>query len=201
MLEMSAVTTARTARVAAPLLLSLSLMTGLVLADTVIIEGSDTSEASESRASATARQGIQGVDNDGDGFDATVDCNDNAPDINPVATDIPGDDIDQNCTDTLVCYDDGDMDGYGTTTSGESSFTATGGAADLPGACGSATADLWDDDSSDCHDQDPAMNPGADEVCDGQDNDCDGAIDEADNELPEGACAVVFSDRFEFLPF
>jgi len=45
------------------------------------------------------------------------------------------------------------------------------------------------------------MNPGADEVCDGQDNDCDGAIDEADNELPEGACAVVFSDRFEFLPF
>ena len=38
------------------------------------------------------------------------------------------------------------------------------------------------DENSDCNDDDPAINPGADEVCDGEDNDCDGEVDEEAND-------------------
>ncbi|WP_136481053.1 sulfatase-like hydrolase/transferase [Cognatitamlana onchidii] len=46
---------------------------------------------------------ISGMDNDGDGFIAEFDCNDNNPSINPLATEIPGNSIDENCDglDTL----------------------------------------------------------------------------------------------------
>jgi len=126
------------------------------------------------------------TDVDGDGFvletlnvlAGFVDCDDGNIAVNPGATDTPSDDVDDNCSGFVVCYDDADSDAYGTSTSAESSFMATGGVADTAGACGSSAADLWDDDNSDCNDVVAAINPGATEVLDGVDNNCDGNVDE-----------------------
>ena len=80
------------------------------------------------------------------GADNSDDCNDQNAAINPAATDIVGDDIDQNCDG--VDGVDGDGDGY---------------AADWSGG-------------DDCDDENAAANPGAAEVqADGIDQDCDGA--------------------------
>ena len=46
-------------------------------------------------------------DNDGDGFLATDDCDDDDPSINPEAEDIPGDGIDQDCDGEDASSDSG----------------------------------------------------------------------------------------------
>lgn len=62
-------------------------------------------------------------------------------------------------------YLDSDADGFG-----DSGEEVT--------ACDAPSGYL--DDSTDCDDDDAAVNPDADELCDGKDNDCDGDIDEDD---------------------
>ncbi|MCV0367794.1 MAG: putative metal-binding motif-containing protein, partial [Nitrosopumilus sp.] len=97
-------------------------------------------------------------DVDGDGYLAAPngnDCDDNNSAINPGATEIFGDAIDNNCDGVVDNgFTDGDSDGYV-----EETLNV------LPGF-------------TDCDDNNSAINPGATEVFDGIDNNCDGVVDE-----------------------
>ncbi|MDP7115090.1 MAG: putative metal-binding motif-containing protein, partial [Myxococcota bacterium] len=100
------------------------------------------------------------------------DCNDASVFVHPGAAEQCNhldDDCDADVDEglpTLDWYPDADGDGYGDTTS-------------IPiEDCLVLSGHVPDD--SDCNDLHPAINPDADENCDGVDNDCDGAIDEAD---------------------
>ena len=107
-------------------------------------------------------------DGDGDGYGAPghascaqgddTDCDDTDPDVNPDADEIC-DGLDDDCDgevdendalDAETWFDDNDGDG----------FTSCGGPESEP----------------DCDDGDPAVFPGAEELCDGVDGDCDGGL-------------------------
>jgi len=103
-------------------------------------------------------------DKDGDGFRdiacGGTDCNDNDPDINPRATEICGNGIDENCDGmdrecTAGCIDM-DGDGYG-----------IAGSVGCPGG-----------NAIDCDDTDPNIHPGATEVCNQKDDNCSGVVDD-----------------------
>ena len=115
----------------------------------------------------SARQSLP-VDADGDGFAATIDCDDDDPTVFPNADEVC-DGVDNDCDSAVdegvgsVFY--ADLDG------------------DLRGdpdtevfACepGEGLAENGDD----CDDTNAAVYTGADEVCDGLDNDCDTEVDE-----------------------
>ncbi len=128
------------------------------------------------------------VDADGDGYGSatessycgppttgyaleTGDCDDTVAEANPAGTEVC-DGIDNDCNDEIdegvktVFYLDEDGDGYGQTDSATEACEAPADYAQAP---------------DDCNDQDPEINPAADEVCDGIDNDCN---DEIDDGLP-----------------
>ncbi len=110
-------------------------------------------------------------DADRDGFEPPTDCNDRDADIHPDAVELC-DGVDNDCDGVVDAgdvpgapthYRDVDEDGYG---------SADGGvlqACDPPD--GYASRD------GDCDDDDPSVNPGATEICDGLDNDCSGGPD------------------------
>ncbi len=97
------------------------------------------------------------------------DCDDTDPGISPVAEETC-DGIDNNCDGAVdegvaqPFWLDADQDGFGDPATGTE-------ACDIPG-------DGYVGNGDDCDDTDPAINPSAEEVCDGIDNDCDGTPDD-----------------------
>ena len=110
-------------------------------------------------------------DEDNDGYWAYEDCDDNNNTIYPGAPEVC-DDEDNDCDgfvdedlELYTYYIDEDQDGYGE----ESRDTQT---------CNDFAPIGFVELSTDCNDQNPAVNPSATEICDDIDNNCDGFIDE-----------------------
>ncbi len=107
-------------------------------------------------------------DGDDDGFPLSEDCDDGDPSVHPGAPE-QCDGVDNDCDGDIdedvqeLFFADEDGDGYGVESSTTWSCILPEGYAAVAG---------------DCDDQDPAVHPGAEEVCDGRDNDCDVDIDE-----------------------
>ncbi|MBW2964418.1 thrombospondin type 3 repeat-containing protein, partial [Candidatus Woesearchaeota archaeon] len=100
--------------------------------------------------------------------DVNTDCDDTNASVNPGATDVAGDGIDQNCDgiDAASCFLDYDMDGYGT-------IAGTTVTAD-DGVCNTSQQESYSSD--DCNDAVASIYPGATETLgDGIDQDCNGA--------------------------
>ncbi len=94
--------------------------------------------------------------------DHTGDCADADASRSPEALEVVGDGVDQDCDNLDACYQDLDLDGFGT-----------------PIVVDAVDLDCLDagrsDVSNDCDDTDGAVSPGASEVvADGSDQDCDG---------------------------
>jgi hypothetical protein len=102
------------------------------------------------------------VDEDLDGFCGDVDCDDTAPEIYPGATEIPGNEIDEDCDGFELCYENLDGDLYGSANLVES----------LDLDCHDAGESRF---TGDCDDTDDRVYPGATEVvANGVDENCDG---------------------------
>ncbi len=120
------------------------------------------------------------LDNDGDNFgdpavtswacespngyvDNPDDCDDNDESVNPNQSEVAYNGVDDDC-DASTLDDDLDGDGYPTTAPEDAEVSGL-----------------------DCDDENPDINPNAEEVCDGIDNDCDTQTD-------EGVTATYFAD-------
>ncbi|HND30697.1 MAG TPA: putative metal-binding motif-containing protein, partial [Myxococcota bacterium] len=106
-------------------------------------------------------------DADADGFSSDEDCNDSDSTVNPGATEIC-DGLDNNCdgiTDDggSTWYMDADGDSYGDDANTKQSCDTPEGYVSVGG---------------DCKDDDAAIHPNAEELCDELDNNCDGQVDE-----------------------
>lgn len=132
------------------------------------------------------------VDLDGDGYSSFQgDCDDVRADIYPGASEIC-DDLDNDCDELIDEADnsldwstaqkwpvDEDNDGYG-------SATKTIDSCFRP-------AD-YINNSDDCDDTNPSINPEGSEVCDGVDNDCDGLLDDEDNDVNANTLNTWYQD-------
>ncbi len=118
------------------------------------------------------------VDADADGFAAPEDCDDDDPAVRPGAEELCND-VDDDCDGsvdegvTLSLWPDGDGDGYG--------------AGSQPAAACEAP-EGYVERGDDCDDHDPAIHPGAQELCNGVDDNCDGISD-------DGVVSTWFADN------
>ncbi len=100
--------------------------------------------------------------------DASGDCDDSNASVNPGATELVGDGIDQDCDGGEICYADADDDGY------RPDATTTVTSDDLD--CADRGEARPEDPEGDCDDTSSAASPEMPEIIgDGIDQDCDGA--------------------------
>ncbi len=100
------------------------------------------------------------------------DCDESRASINPGAQEVCGDGIDNDCDgivdddgmNSRTFFRDGDGDGFGDETE--------------PTVSACAPPEGFASNPGDCDDADPAMNPAAEDLCDGRDNDCDEVVDD-----------------------
>ncbi len=118
--------------------------------------------------------------------ESTGDCDDTDEDIHPGATEIAGDEVDQDCDYDELCYVDTDGDGYHTGSTVTSSDTDCRDSGEAP----SSKTEVDCDDTSD------TVYPGADEVCeDSVVNDCDeSGADAMDECMPSGTISLSAAD-------
>ena len=134
-------------------------------------------KASATTVAADSGSGLTGLDNDGDGFADTEDCDDANAKVYPGAPE-RCDGLDNDCNGSAddgvvnTWYFDSDADGYG---NANNSFSHC----DPPWTFLVA-------DATDCNDTDATAYPGAAEVCDEVDNNCDGTVDEGVTETYYG---------------
>ncbi|MCB9766361.1 MAG: putative metal-binding motif-containing protein [Alphaproteobacteria bacterium] len=112
------------------------------------------------------------IDDDGDGVEADLDCDDEDPSAYPGNAEVC-DGVDNDCdglidnapTDGITFNVDIDGDGFGVADATEVACAARPGLVE---------------NADDCDDASAAIYPGAQEYCDNVDNDCDGETDESD---------------------
>ncbi len=87
--------------------------------------------------------------------------------------------VDEEPTDGVEVYVDGDGDGYG----------------DGDNVLGCADASGYAAEAGDCDDGNPSVHPGATEICDGADNDCDTLTDDEDDDLDTSSITPTYPDN------
>ena len=130
------------------------------------------------------------ADADKDGFDASIDCNDDNASIHPNATEVC-DGVDNNCDgftddatadDAPTWYADADGDTYG---------------GDVITLIQCDAPEGFVAEANDCDDLDATTHPEAAEVCDGLDNDCDGLVDGDDDGVDTATYTTFYADTDE----
>ncbi|MCP4091768.1 MAG: PKD domain-containing protein, partial [Gammaproteobacteria bacterium] len=136
------------------------------------------------------RMTVTAPDTDGDGYPSNVDCDDSNAAVNPGATEVYYNGLDDDCNPATPDDPDMDSDGYDYTVDcDEGNASVNPGATEvcnfIDDNCDGSIDELFDTDGDgvtscggDCNDGDANVYPAATETCNLIDDNCDGVVDE-----------------------